>query len=76
MLVKRQDIGFLHDIRALRHHTQDAAGEPVQPAIIRLHDRANRSLVAGKRPPHQFGVAGVAGRDLRYLGLALDGFHQ
>ena len=68
------DIGFLHDVLGLAVVAQDAAGEPVQPAIIRLHDRANRSLVAGKRPPHQFGVAGAGESDLRYLGLAHDGF--
>ena len=69
------DVGFLHHILGLGIIAQDAAGQPVEPAVVRLHDGANRRLVAGERPPNQFGIAGFDGRDLRYLGLAHD-VHQ
>ena len=55
------DIGFLHDVLGLAVVAQDAAGEPVQPAIVRLHDRANRRLVAGKRAADQFGIVRCRG---------------
>ena len=69
------NIGLLHDILGFAVVAQDAAGEPVEPAVVRLHDGANRCLVARQRPPHQFGVGGFDGRDLRYLDLA-HGVHQ
>ena len=69
------DVGLLHHVLGLAVVAQDAAGEPVEPAVVRLHDGANRRLVARQRPPHQLGVAGVDGRDLRYVGLAHD-VHQ
>ena len=55
------DIGFLHHILGLGVVAQDAAGQPIKPAVIRLHDRADRGFVAGKRAPHQLGV-NIAGR--------------
>ena len=67
------DVGLLHDVLGLAVVAQDAAGEPVEPAVVRLHDGADRRLVARQRPPHQFGVAGVEGRALRYVCLAHDG---
>ncbi len=67
------DVGLLHDILGLAVVAQDAAGEPVEPAVVRLHDGADRGFVAGQRPPHQFGVSSVERRALRYVCLAHDG---
>ena len=69
------NVGLLHHILGLAVVAQDAAGKAIEPAVIRLHDGANGRLVAGQRPPHQFGVAGFDGRYLRYVGLAHD-VHQ
>ena len=63
------DIGLLHHILGLAVIAQDAAGEPVEPAVVGLHDGADGGLVAGGRTAHQFGVA-AAGAYLRYLGVA------
>ena len=52
------DIGFLDDVLGLAVVAQDAAGEPVEPAIVRLHDRADRRLIAAAGAADQFGVAG------------------
>ena len=68
-------IGFLHHVLGLAVVAEQAAGKAIEPAVIRLHDGAYRRLVAGQRPPHQFGVAGFDGRCLRYVGLAHD-VHQ
>ena len=53
------DIGLLDHVLGLAVVAQDAAGEPVEPAVVGLDDRANRRLVAGQRAPYQleFGVA-------------------
>ena len=59
------DVGFLHHVLGLAVVAQDAAGEPVKPAIVRLHDRADRRLVAGAGAADQFGVAGPGGRNWR-----------
>ena len=67
------DVSLLHDVLGLAVVAQDAAGEPVEPAVVRLHDGANRGLVAGQRPADQVGVAGSGGRDMWCLGLTHDG---
>ena len=66
------DIGFLHDVLGLAVVAQDAAGKPVKPAIIRLHDGANGRLVAGAGARDQFGVAIRDGSNLWGLGVAHD----
>ncbi len=66
------DIGFLHHILGVGVVAQDAAGQPIKPAVIRLHDHANRGFVAGKRAPHQLGVNIAGRRWLRCSGLAHD----
>ena len=43
------DVGLLHDVLGLAVVAQDAAGEAVEPAVVRLHDRADRRLVAAQR---------------------------
>jgi hypothetical protein len=40
------DIGFLDDVLGLAVVAQDAAGEPVQPAIVGLDDGADCRLIA------------------------------
>ena len=69
------NVSLLHHILGLAVVAQDAAGEAIEPAVVSLHDGADGGFVAGQRPPHQFGVAGFGGRDLRYVGLAHD-VHQ
>src|SRR5882672_6403093 len=71
---ERPDIGFLHDILGFAVVAQDSAGEPVKPAIVRLHDDADGRLITRAGAPHQFGVRGPNGSDLRYLGMAHDDF--
>ena len=63
------DIGFLHDVLGLAVVAQDAAGDPVEPAIVRLHDRANGAFLARAGAPDQFGVFRFAGRNPGYLWL-------
>src|SRR5258707_379205 len=46
------DIGFLHHVLGLAVVAQDSAGEPVKPAIVRLHDRADRRLIAVAGAPY------------------------
>jgi hypothetical protein len=55
---KGVDIGFLDDIFGFSIVPQDAAGDPVKPAIVPLHDGAKRCIVTGKRAPHEFGIVG------------------
>ena len=55
---KSVDIGFLDDIFGFAVISQDAARDPVKPAIVPLHDGAKRRIVARKRTPHEFGIVG------------------
>ena len=71
---ERPDIGFLDHVLGFAVVAQDAAREPVEPAIVRLHDRADRGLVAVAGALDQFGFR-AAGGDLRYLRLAHGDFH-
>ena len=70
---ERADIGLLHHVLGFPVIAQDAAGEPVEFSIVRRDDGANRSLVAPKGAPDQFGVAACGGGDLGGLSLAHGG---
>jgi hypothetical protein len=37
---------------------QDAAGDPVKPPIVPLHDDTKCDIVTRKRAPHKFGIVG------------------
>ena len=52
------DIGLLHHILGLAVVAQDAAGEPVEPAVVRLHDAADGGFIARQRAGDQRGVGG------------------
>src|SRR3979409_1009839 len=69
---ERADIGFLHYILGFAVVAQNSAGDPVEPAIVRLHDRANGRLVALAGALDQFGLSGPDGRYLRDLCAAHD----
>ena len=58
------DVSLLHHVLGLAVVAQDAAGKPVEPAVIGLHDGANRGLVTGQRPADQVEVTGVVRRDI------------
>lgn len=70
------DVGVLHDVLSLAVIAQDAARQPEQPAIVRLHDGAHRSLVPRERALHQSGISCRDRGGGRYLGLAHDGSHS
>src|SRR5437899_2712401 len=55
------DIGFLHHVLGFAVVAQDSAGEPIEPAIVRLHDRADRRLIALAGAPDQFGLSAPEG---------------
>jgi hypothetical protein len=55
------DIRFLDHIFGFAVIPQNAAGDPVQPAIVPLHDGAKRRVVTGERTPNEFGIVGRAG---------------
>ena len=59
------DVGFLDHVFGFAVVAQDAAGDPVEPAIVRLHDRANGRLVAATGALDQFGVSGSCRRQSR-----------
>ncbi len=67
------DIGVLDHVLGLAVVAQDAAGEAEQPAIVGLHDGADRGLVTGQRALHEVGVARADRRNGRCLGLAHGG---
>src|SRR3569623_2225820 len=50
------DIGLLHHILGIGVVTQAAARQPVKPAIVGLHDLAQRSLVAAAGALDQLGL--------------------
>ena len=58
------DVGFLHHVLGLAIVAQDAAGEPVEPAVMGLDDGAHGRLVAGERTPDELGVGGAGGDGL------------
>ena len=73
------DIGVLHDVLGLAVVAQDAARQPIEPAVVGLHDRAHGSLVARERAADQFGVAGAGGGDCgmgawRMIGSTVTGY--
>jgi hypothetical protein len=55
---KSADIGFLDGIFGFGVVPQDAAGDPVKPTIVPLHDDAKCSIVTRKRSPYEFGIVG------------------
>src|ERR1700716_2398840 len=55
------DIGLLDHILGFAVVAQDAAGDPVEPTIIPLHDGAEGRAVAGGCAPHQLRVVGAGG---------------
>ena len=61
---ERPDIGFLHHVLGLAVVAQNAAGDPVKPAIVRLHDEANGRLIAPAGAPDQFGLGAPDGSHL------------
>ena len=52
---KGADIGFLHHILGFAVVAQDAAREAVKPAVVGLHDLAERGLVTASRAIDQLG---------------------
>ena len=54
------NVGFLHDVLGLAVVAQDAAGDPVELAIVRLHDGANRAFVTRAGAANQFQIV-IAG---------------
>ena len=68
-------VSVLHHVLGLGVVAQDAAGEAIELAVVRLHDGADGGLITGEGAAHQFGVAGVGGSDIRYAGLTHD-VHQ
>src|ERR1700722_10509855 len=58
------DVSLLDDVLGLAVVAQNSAGEPVEPAIVRLHDRTNGLLIAPAGTTDQFGIAG---RDMSNL---------
>src|SRR5260221_3480997 len=67
-------IGSLPLVRGLAVVAQVAAGEPVKPAIVRLHDRADCRLIALAGAPNQFGLSAPDGSYWRCLCGAHDDF--
>src|SRR5260370_32938105 len=71
---ERPDIGFLDHVLGFAVVAQDSAGEPVKPAVVRLHDGTNGHLIAVADALDQFGIRGPGGRDfmcsLRWLAVA------
>ena len=57
------NVGFLHDVLGLAVVTQDTAGDPIELAIIRLHDGTDRAFVAGARATNQFQIVVVGAGD-------------
>jgi hypothetical protein len=55
---KSADIGFLDGIFGFGVVPQDAAGDPVKPTIVPLHDDTKCSIVTRKRAPYEFGIVG------------------
>ncbi len=70
---ERPDIGFLDHVLGLAVVAQDAAGKPVEPAIVGLHDDANGRLVAPAGASDQFGLRDPGGSDLWNFCGAHDG---
>ncbi len=52
---KGPDIGFLHHVLGFAVAAQDTARETVEPAVVGLHDLAQRGLVTAPRAVDQFG---------------------
>ncbi len=50
---KGVDIRFLDGIFGFAIIPQDAAGDPVNPAIVPLHDSAERGAITGARTQHR-----------------------
>ena len=67
------DISLLDDVLGFAIVAQDSAGEPVEPAIVRLHDRTNGCLVAAKGALDQFCIAGL-NRGIFWCFCAHNGF--
>ena len=55
---KSVDIRFLDGIFGFAVISQDAAGDPVKPAIVPLDGGAERRVVTGERTPNEFGIVG------------------
>jgi hypothetical protein len=70
---ERPDIGLLHNVLGLGVVAQDAAGQPVKPAVIRLHDRTDGRLVALAGARDQFGFGDSEGSNWRGWCGAHDG---
>lgn len=49
------DIGFLNDILGFAVAAQNSARQTIEPAVVGLHDLAQRGLVMAPRPLDQFG---------------------
>ena len=58
---KRFDIGFLDGVLGFALVAQNAARDPVQAAVVPLHDGAERRVVPVKGPPDEFGIGGLGG---------------
>ena len=53
---KCADIGFLEDVLGFAVVAHDAARDPIELAVMGLHDGAKRAGVAGGRPPREVDV--------------------
>src|SRR5712671_5973519 len=63
------DVSLLDHVLGFAVVAQDSAGEPVEPAIVRLHDRANRRFIAAAGAGDQFDIAAPDGVDLWCVGV-------
>jgi hypothetical protein len=55
-MTKRRDIGLLHRIFGFGAIAEHAAGDPIEPLIVPLHDRGKSARVPVDCTPHQFGI--------------------
>ena len=60
---KGVQISFLDDVFGFAVVPYYAPGDPVEPAIMPLHDRAECRALVGERATHEFGI--VFGSDRR-----------
>ena len=58
---KGVDIRFLDGIFGFAIIPQDAAGDPVKPAIVPLHDSAERGAITGACTPNELSIVGRDG---------------
>jgi hypothetical protein len=55
-MVERRNIGLLDDVFSIGVVTKHTSRDPIEAAIVTLHDAAEGVGIPGKRTPHQFGI--------------------